>query len=260
MSFDERFRPRWEDVVAPGIRAVELNGVPLEPFRVDARHVSDSILTEILDSIAGAKLIFGDITTIGVLESVPVRNANVMYELGIAHACRLPEEVVLFRSDADQLLFDLANVRVNTYEPDKDVRAARDRVSAAAAEAFKEIDLRKLLAVKKGAAGVDAVAFGVLAAAATSDGMSHPETRTMGQILGNVQRYSALERLIEAGAIEAVYPRVTRSDFERTPDMKLDIRYHATAYGRAVLEYIARHVGADDPAMLKAVESFFGPQ
>ena len=94
MSFDERFRPRWEDVVAPGIRAVEINGAPLEPFRVDARHVSDSILTEILESIAGARLIFGDITTIGVLDSVPVRTANVMYELGIAHACRLPEEVL----------------------------------------------------------------------------------------------------------------------------------------------------------------------
>jgi len=223
MSFDERFRPRWEDVVAPGIRAVEINGAPLEPFRVDARHVSDSILTEILESIAGARLIFGDITTIGVLDSVPVRNANVMYELGIAHD-------------------------------------AGSQKRCFVADAFKEIDLRKLLAVKKGAGGVDAVAFGVLATAATADGLPHPETRTTGQILGNVQRYSALQRLIEAGAIETVYPRVTRSDFERSPDTKLDIRYHATAYGKAVSEYIARHLGADDPGMLNAVESFFGPQ
>ena len=57
MSFADEFRDRWEHVIKPGIRAVQVDGRPLEPFRVDARQVGDSILTEILDGISAARLV-----------------------------------------------------------------------------------------------------------------------------------------------------------------------------------------------------------
>jgi len=113
MSFDPRFDHRWRDVIAPAIRNVLVHGTPLEPVRVDMRRVSDSILTEILTGITNSRLIFADVTTIGAVDGRPVRNGNVLYEVGIAHAVRLAEEVILFRSDNDPLLFDMANVRVN---------------------------------------------------------------------------------------------------------------------------------------------------
>src|SRR5439155_14340007 len=111
MSFDHRFDPRWANVLAPAISRVRVNGVPLEPRRVDMRKASDSVLTEILDGIARCRIFVGEVTPIGEIEGRPIRNANVLYEIGLAHATRLPQEVVLFRSDEQELLFDVANVR-----------------------------------------------------------------------------------------------------------------------------------------------------
>jgi hypothetical protein len=41
MSFDRDFDGRWNDVIIPAIRSVEVGGKNLEPHRVDARKVSD---------------------------------------------------------------------------------------------------------------------------------------------------------------------------------------------------------------------------
>src|SRR5262245_37213193 len=111
MSFNERFNSRWENVISPAIKSISLNYVPLEPIRVDARYISDAILTEILDGIGNSKLIFGDITSLGEHDGRVVRNENVLYEIGLAHAMRLPEETVLFRSDRDRLSFDVQGIR-----------------------------------------------------------------------------------------------------------------------------------------------------
>jgi len=50
-SFDERFQPRWENVISPAIQNVVVNDTPLEPHRVDAHRIGGSILTEILDVV-----------------------------------------------------------------------------------------------------------------------------------------------------------------------------------------------------------------
>src|SRR5262245_4473198 len=88
MSFEDRFAPHYRDVLEPAIRSVRMDGKPLEPHRVDSRQIGDSILTEILQGIAHDVLFLADITTVGHLGGQPVRNANVMYELGVAHAVR----------------------------------------------------------------------------------------------------------------------------------------------------------------------------
>src|SRR5688572_24479525 len=110
MSFAPQFDARWRDVIQPAIRRISANNIRQEPRRVDASIVGDSILTEILQGVSQSRLVFADITSRNHLGAEPVRNANVMYEVGLAHAVRLPEEVLLFRSDADPLLFDVAQV------------------------------------------------------------------------------------------------------------------------------------------------------
>jgi hypothetical protein len=109
MSFDSRFDRRWNEVIVPAVRRICVRTgateTRLEPHRVDLRTASDSILTEILDGIGRCRAVVADITSIGHIEGRPVRNANVLYEVGLAHASRLPEEVIIFRSDRDALLF-----------------------------------------------------------------------------------------------------------------------------------------------------------
>src|ERR1035438_1446336 len=136
MSFDAPFEARWKNVLEPAIQSASIAGRPLVPFRVDARRVSDSILTEIVVAIANARLILADVTTLHVLDKHVCRNANVFYEVGIAHAARLPEEVLLFRSDRDAISFDIANIRVNSYDPDDKPAEAQQLVAEAIASAL----------------------------------------------------------------------------------------------------------------------------
>ena len=105
---------------------------------MDARRISDSILTEILSGVGTSRLFLADVTTLERADERPIRNGNVMYEVGIAHAVRLPEEVLLFRSDSDSLLFDVANVRVNTYSPEERPDEARALVSDSIVAALGE--------------------------------------------------------------------------------------------------------------------------
>ena len=84
MSFASAFTHRWEKVIMPAIARVQIDGQPLEPIRIDQCRISDSILVEILDGIRRSRLILADITAIGEISGKPVRNGNVLYELGIA--------------------------------------------------------------------------------------------------------------------------------------------------------------------------------
>lgn len=209
MSFDPRFDPRWREVVAPAIRSVVVNGKPLEPLRVDARKVSDSILTEILSGISNSRLVLADITTMGYLDGRPIRNGNVMYEIGLAQAVRLPEEVLLFRSDKDTLLFDTSNIRVNSYSPDDTPDKARADVSDIIVTALREIDLRRHLAVRKAAESLDYPSWWLLTESQSKEGVAHPQMRTIRQTLGNAARAAAIARLLEMGALRTMYLHVT---------------------------------------------------
>ena len=155
MSFSKTFRYRWDKVINPAVSQVAINDNKLKAHRVDTKKVSDSILTEILTGISRSRLVLADITTIGRIDNRHVRNGNVLYEVGLAQAVRLPEEVLLFRSDDDPLLFDVSNIRVNSYDPDNDPEKAQEIIIDTIKSAFKEIDLKRHLTVQRLAETLD---------------------------------------------------------------------------------------------------------
>ena len=112
MTFAPTYQPRYDNVIAPAIKALLLNNSPLVPYRVDVSQSGDSILTDISDGIAHSQLVLADISTVGKdsVTGVPYRNGNVMYEVGMALACRQPSEVLLVRDDHDRFLFDVSTV------------------------------------------------------------------------------------------------------------------------------------------------------
>lgn len=237
MSFDPRFSARWENVIKPAVESLKLGDQQLIPVRVDARVVGDSILTEILQGIGSAQVVFADITSIGALDGRPVRNGNVMYEVGIAHAVRLPEEVLLFRSDVDSLLFDTANVRVNFYKPDEEPQESKRAVAEAIHQALREVDLRRHLAVKAAADSLDYPSFEVLFECHRASELLHPIRKTMGDTLASISRESAIQRLLGSGLLRAkpYLPSAAELQaFKSGPGSSL-IRYEATPFGRAVL-------------------------
>ncbi len=259
MSFDQHFEKRWTEVIIPGISGMLVNGKKLKPVRVDTRRISDSILTEILSGIGTSRLFLADVTTIGYLDERPIRNANVMYEVGIAHAIRLPEENLLFRSDNDPLLFDVANVRVNTYSPDERPDEARSLISNSIIAVLRELDLRRNLAVGKAAESLDLPSWWLLAESQSGKGIAHPKMKTMGQALGNASRAAAIQRLLELGAVRTSYLTFTPEKYEQIKDStSADIlTYECTELGRAVFAEGIRRMGIDSPGMMAVLEKQF---
>jgi hypothetical protein len=237
MSFDKTFQRRWNEVIRPAVSEIELDGVSLEPVRVDVRRISDSIVTEILQGIAHHLVVFADVTTIGHVDDKPIRNANVLYEVGLAHAIRLPEEVILFRSDKDKLIFDITNVRVNSYDPDTDPSTARELVIDSITDALKEVELKRHLSVRRAAESLDYSSWMVLAEAQHGC-VTHPVMRTMGQVIANTSRARAIERLLDLGALKTEYLQVTPELLKSAGDKLAEtiLGHHTTTFGSAIFE------------------------
>jgi len=123
MSFAPEFNNCWLQIIKP---AVESRG--LIANRVDYRTSGDSIVQDIIDGIAHSQLVLADISSSPMADRNrviwPQRNANVMWEVGIAHTMRTPDEVLLVRTDHDDSIFDLTQFRVFNYDP-RDVRGSR---------------------------------------------------------------------------------------------------------------------------------------
>ncbi|MCX7428120.1 MAG: hypothetical protein NTW96_21130, partial [Planctomycetia bacterium] len=257
MSFVPEFDRRWQTVIAPAISSVVVNGNALRAERVDTRRIGDSILTEILTHIRDARLIFGDVTSLGKLADRPIRNGNVMYEIGIAHAVRPAEEVLLFRSDSDPLLFDVANIRVNTYAPEDEPNSARKIVSDSLVEALREVDLRKQLAVQTAAHTLDAHAWCALAATSDTGTTKMQPRRSIAQALLNDAHNEAIIRLLQLGAFETEYPRVTSELLQTSAQDRVEdvMAYRITPFGKAILQFGLQRMGVFDPEVQAIFES-----
>lgn len=243
MSFDPRFKTRWTDVIDPALRGLSRGNEQLQPYRVDLSKSGDAILTDILDRIGSAHLIFADITALDVLNDRPVRNANVLYEVGLAHARRLPEEVLVFRSDTFRLDFDIAGVRVHDYDPDGDRAGAIETIHAVALEAGKERDQRRNLAVRAAAQRMTAAAIYVLMEMGPPGTIiQHPSPKTMGDAVSMPFRIGAIELLLDLGAIATNTAQLTRETFTLAANKLLEdsnlIHYTITPFGHAILEHL----------------------
>ncbi len=232
MSFDPQFNARWNGVIEPAI----INA-GFDPHRVDNRNVSDSILTEILDGISNASLIIADISVIGELNGKPIRNANVLYEVGLAHAKRLPEEILMFRSDDKALLFDTYNVRVNPYDPDGDPTNTREKLISHIHIAIREVVLQRSLAVEQGANLLDLNTLGSLVRA-RSNGLSPPD----GQGLLVTQELRSIERALELGMLQIEFSPASPLQPGFIP-VANRCKYRLTTYGLAVLGAIDGKIG-----------------
>lgn len=247
MSFHQRFDARWDKVLVPAIRRVKVAGTALEPHRVDLRKASDSVLTEILEGISHCRFFLADISDIGTLDGRTVRNANVLYEVGLAHATRLPEEVALLRSDDKELLFDVMNIRVLKWDPDGDPIAAQNLVIDAIVQSLNELDQKKSLSVRRIAESLDAYSWQLILEAASSGVVHQPTIKTMGDALGGASRRHAIDRLLEAGALRAEIVKLTPEFLAKEANRPFEelMVYRVTELGQAVAQYGFRELGLE---------------
>lgn len=138
MPFDVGLKANWTQIIEPAIR-----GANLSPHRVDTTAISGSIITEIMDGIAHARLVLGDLSS----QATGFPNCNVMYEIGLAHALRQSCEVLLVRGDHNKVLFDLSTIRIHSYDPNNTLQSQM-RITELIADSLSEIDHLKALRVQ----------------------------------------------------------------------------------------------------------------
>lgn len=100
MPFSPQFERVFTELIRPALPGYEV-------VRADSRLHQQNILRSIVDGIHSADLVIADVTG---------TNANVMYELGAAHALRKP--TVMMSQSIANLPFDLRSYLVQAYEAD----------------------------------------------------------------------------------------------------------------------------------------------
>ncbi len=115
MPFGEWFDRYYQEIYVPAIKEAGF-----EPVRADELFTTGSVVEQIWDQIEKAKLLLADLSG---------KNANVFYELGLAHADRKP--VVFTSSNTEDVPFDLRHLRVIIYDIREPEWAARLRKSIA---------------------------------------------------------------------------------------------------------------------------------
>ncbi|MCJ7507288.1 MAG: hypothetical protein MUO85_00985 [candidate division Zixibacteria bacterium] len=100
MPFGEWYDVYYKEIYIPAIKEAGF-----EPVRADELFSSGSVVEQIWEQIDKAKVLLADLTG---------KNANVFYELGLAHADRKP--VVFTSGVLEDVPFDLRHLRVIIYD------------------------------------------------------------------------------------------------------------------------------------------------
>ena len=95
----------WMDAYYKEVYVPAILDAGLEPVRADELFSTGSVIEQIWEQISRAKVLLADLTG---------KNANVFYELGLAHAANKP--VVFTTGNLEDVPFDLRHLRVAVYD------------------------------------------------------------------------------------------------------------------------------------------------
>ena len=200
MSFAEQYKSRYEEVIKPAIEQISVGSVTLQPRRVDISKSGDSILSDISDGIAHSRLILADVSCIGKdsVTGLAYRNGNVMYEVGIALACRQPSDVLLVRDDRDNFLFDVSTIPHITLEF-VNVEEARARLTEELVARLKEQKFVQDARIQIGMSSLSGEEISLLKQA-----KEYTDQTVWGQEVTGIANWYALatSRLLDKGLIQ----------------------------------------------------------
>ena len=100
MPFGSWLDGYYKDLFIPAIK-----DAGMEPLRADELFSTGTVIEQIWEQIQKSKILLADLTG---------KNANVFYELGLAHAARKP--VVFTSANLEDVPFDLRHLRVIIYD------------------------------------------------------------------------------------------------------------------------------------------------
>lgn len=114
MPFSEEFAPVYD-----AIREASGN-LGIQPIRVDELHEPGPIITQIVKEIGNSDFVVAEVSS---------RNANVYYEVGLAHCVRKPTMLIASKDAIANLPFDIRHNRVVVYDSEN-LASLRDALCA----------------------------------------------------------------------------------------------------------------------------------
>jgi len=236
MPFSKEFEPRWKSIYKPAIISCNL-----KPFRVKERFVSDSIPIDILSGISRAKFLLFEISN----EKTARPNPNIMYELGIAHATRIPEEVIIIRDkQSENIPFNIKHIRWNNFSP-QNSKQSITIIKNLIKKAKKEVDLTKDLIINKALNSLDIDMIGFLDTLReyTKTGFDLCAFDPMRKGLYGLPHKDCSEEYLREIALRFINLEIIRSA-EPLPFRKrvygVTPEYYLTEFGKAVLSKIPK--------------------
>ena len=159
-----------------------------------------------------------------------------MWEVGVAQLMRLPDEVVLVRSDSDFSIFDLTQFRAFRYEP-SDVVQSREFLKRLCEDRLRSVDQSRSDHVRRCADAIDphAATFLLLKIPLNGDPVEIPT---------NMANALAVPRLFELGILRTNAYVVVPTKIEGKATINAECQI--TELGKAVAEEIARRMGMWD--------------
>jgi len=220
MWFDEEnVRQRFNNII---LKAIEQTG--LKPRFLKEIITGDSIPIDIMRGIIECRLVLFDISPVINTKDMVVRNANVMYELGLAHTWRNPEEVVIVRDDGGGLPFDIQSMGVVKYNIE-DIATSIDQIKNTILFRLNQIEKIQGSTVRKAAENLNIQAYNLLV---TSKGkIFHDAT------LKDTDKILAIPLLLNLGLVELL------TDGH-------GYGYHPTYLGKKVISYFSQPLEEDD--------------
>ena len=229
MSFRDDFLKIFEQLIKPAC----LECFEESPLCVNYNMGGDSIINEILDGIAHCQLFIGEIST--MRENDPSsRNGNVMWEVGIAHAFRQHEEVLLFRNDNDKLLFDIGQIRVHSYDS-KNTSLAKETIKECIKDRLKLIEEKKSMLVDLALRSLNPGAFSALINSVSTD-----KNQPTFYIKPSMLNQQVWPKLFELGIVELSPEAINKETIKKSAegDLSAFCQYRVTNFGKSVLERI----------------------
>lgn len=214
---DDNISKRYDSIIKEAVKETLL-----EPYFLKELVSGDAIPIDIMSGIIECKLLLFDISPIE--EGSNNRNPNVMYELGLAHTWRNPEEVIIIRDDNNKLPFDIQNIGSIKYDI-KDSKKAIEEIKNIIIFRLQEIDKIHRSIVRKAAESLNIEAHNLLMA---SKGKIFHDRE-----LSEINRISVIPVLLTLGLVE----------------MLTDIKgygYHPTELGREVIRYYNQPLEEDN--------------
>lgn len=206
---------RYDEIIK-----IAIEQIPLRPRFLKDMITGDSIPVDIMTGIIECKLVLFDISRTCNGE----RNANVMYELGLAHTWRNPEEVIVVRDDQEKLPFDIQSTGVVFYSLDDKGKAIKE-IKETIMFRLDQIEKIQQSAVRKAAESLSIEAHNLL--------MSSKGKIFFIKDRSSSENFISIPMLLNLGLVE----------------MLTDIKgfgYHPTPLGRKVIEYYGQPLEADD--------------